>query len=58
MQLNASGRLYLPKGDQGIRIGDGVIVWDSTNNALKIQKYDGTEANLYATGGISALEQT
>lgn len=39
----------------GLQIGDGLISWDSTNNALKIQKKDGTAANLYALGGISAL---
>ena len=38
-----------------IRIGDGVILWDSTNNALKVQKNDGTSANFYATGAVSAL---
>ena len=28
---------------------------DSTNNALKVIKSDGTAGNLYATGGVSAL---
>lgn len=39
----------------GLRIGDGMIVWDSTNNAFRIIKSDGTAANLYTTGGVSAL---
>ena len=39
----------------GLRIGDGMLVWDSTNNALKVIKSDGTAANMYATGGVSAL---
>lgn len=39
----------------GLRIGDGMLLWDSTNNAFYIQKSDGTSANLYATGGVSAL---
>lgn len=39
----------------GLRIGDGLISWDSVNNALKVQKADGTAANFYATGGVSAL---
>ena len=39
----------------GLRIGDARLVWDSNNNALKIEKYDGTVANFYATGGVSAL---
>ena len=38
-----------------IRIGDGMLMWDSTNNAFKVIKADGTAANLYATGGVSAL---
>jgi hypothetical protein len=38
-----------------LRIGDGMIVWDSTNNALKVIKADGSNANFYATGGVSAL---
>lgn len=41
--------------ESSLRIGDGVILWDSTNNALKIQKNDGTAANLYALGGVSSL---
>lgn len=39
----------------GLRIGDGMLLWDSTNNAFYIQKSDGTSANLYVTGGVSAL---
>jgi hypothetical protein len=36
-------------------IGDGMIVWDSANNALKVIKMNGDAANFYATGGVSAL---
>lgn len=39
----------------GLRIGNGVLVWDDANNSLKLQKYDGTSANFYALGGVSAL---
>ena len=39
-----------------IQIGNIKIVYDSTNNALKIIKSDGTAANLYATGGVAALQ--
>ena len=39
----------------GLRIGDGMLVWDGYNNALKVINADGTAANLYATGGVSAL---
>ena len=38
-----------------IQIGNIKIVYDSSNNALKIIKSDGTAANLYATGGVAAL---
>ena len=41
--------------DNGVRIGNGVLLWDETNNALKVQRYDGTASNLYTTGGVSAL---
>lgn len=51
---DASGRIYL-NASNGVRIGNGVLKWDSTNNALKVEKYDGTTANFYATGGVSAL---
>jgi hypothetical protein len=31
------------------------LVYDTSNNALKVINSDGTAANLYATGGLSAL---
>ena len=49
---DASGRLYL-SAPNGVRIGNAVLKWE--NNALCIQCSDGTAANLYATGGVSAL---
>ena len=39
----------------GIQIGSIKIVYDSSNNALKVIKSDGNPANFYATGGVSAL---
>ena len=51
---DASGRLFLD-ASVGVRIGSALLSWDNTNNALKIQKIDGTAANFYATGGVSAL---
>lgn len=51
---DASGRLFLD-ASVGVRIGSALLSWDGTNNALKIQKIDGTAANFYATGGVSAL---
>lgn len=38
-----------------LQIGGGRLYWDSTNNALYVQKADGTAAHFYATGGVSAL---
>lgn len=51
---DASGRLRL-MADNGVRIGDCVLLWDSTAGALKVQRYDGTAAGFYATGFVSAL---
>lgn len=39
----------------GIRLGNGILKWDSTHDAFYIEKFDGTAANFYATGGVSAL---
>ena len=55
MSIDENGRVYIRQALQGIRIGDGLIVWDSGSNAFKIMKYDTTSANLYTTGGLSAL---
>lgn len=52
---DASGRIFID-ASAGLRIGDCVITWDATNNALKIQKTNGSAANFYATGGVSALQ--
>jgi hypothetical protein len=51
---DANGRLFLDVS-VGVRIGSALLSWDGDNNALKIQKIDGTSANFYATGGVSAL---
>ena len=51
---DASGRLFLD-ASVGVRIGSALLSWDNDNNALKIQKIDGTPGNFYATGGVSAL---
>lgn len=56
-QFNPDSRLVHINGGNGstLRIGDGMLVWDNANNALKIIKSDGTAGNIYATGGVSAL---
>ena len=38
-----------------LQIGAVRLVYDTSNNALKVIKSDGTAANFYATGGVSAL---
>lgn len=58
MNISNAGRVYIQQGTQGLRIGDGLITWDSANNALKIERISGDSfvaGNLYATGGVSAL---
>jgi hypothetical protein len=55
MEITTSGRVWVKLASQGLRIGDGLITWDSTNNALKVQKNDGSAANFYALGAVSAL---
>ena len=39
----------------GLQIGDALLSWDSANNAIKVAKADGSAANLYTLGGVSAL---
>ena len=55
MEINSSGLVYVRQGTQGLRIGNGLLTWDSANNALKVSDYNGNSANLYALGGVSAL---
>lgn len=42
------------KVNQYIELGSCRLKWDSTNNALYIEKSDGTAASFYATGEVSA----
>ena len=56
MKILKDGTVYVPTTSPGLRIGDALLTWDSTNNALKVSALNGTGAmNLYATGGVSAL---
>lgn len=52
-EWTSGGRFWVKEGTQGIRIGNGLITFDGTN--FKISKTDGSAANLYALGAISAL---
>ena len=49
--LVASGRATVGS----LRIGDGVLKWDSQNRAFYVEKADGSVASFYATGSVSAL---
>lgn len=44
----------LIEAKEGIRIGDGLIEWDSEYNILRISKSDGSAAGIAASGGVSA----
>ena len=55
MRIEDSGQVRVIQGALGLRIGDGLITWDSNNHALRITDKDGNVANLYATGGVSSL---
>lgn len=45
-----------PVAKNAIVLGNIMMVYDQTNNAIKVVNRDGaTAANLYATGGVSAL---
>lgn len=47
---------YVKKeGEQQLVIGDIYLSWDKVNNAVKVSKADGSAANFYAEGGISAF---
>lgn len=47
---------YMKKeGEQQLVIGDIYLSWDKENNAVKVSKADGSAANFYAVGGISAF---
>ena len=55
MDISSVGRVWVKQGTQGLRIGDGLITWDSSHNALKISDAWGNSASVYALGAISAL---
>ncbi|WP_368107211.1 tail fiber domain-containing protein [Bacteroides nordii] len=53
--LTTSGNIATGSNDGAfVRIGNVYLQYDATNNAIKVVKYDGSSANLYATGGLSA----
>ena len=51
-----NGNLSLSSADGTyLQIGGGRLIWDNTNNAIKVIKSDGTAANFYATGSNTAF---
>lgn len=55
LSIAATGLVEIVKNTVGLKIGDGYLVWDSANNALKLTGANGAAVNFYATGGVSAL---
>lgn len=57
-EFTSTGQLCLKQYDslnKGLKIGNVVLYYNTGNKALCIQNSDGTPANFYATGGVSAL---
>ena len=54
-QTTEVASVYKDSSRQGLRIGDGLLTWNSTWGGFEIMKYDGTAAHIVATGGVSAL---
>ena len=50
----ACGSSYTANGHY-VQIGAIRLVYNDSTNSIRVVRYDGTAANLYATGGISAL---
>ena len=55
LTISSAGLVEIVQNDQGIKIGDAYIVWDSVNQALKVTGANGAAMDFYATGGVSAL---
>ena len=50
-----NSRFRIRTDESAIEIGDILLSYDQQNNALKVSSRNGTAANLYAVGGVSAL---
>ena len=54
--IASAGNLLTGTADgKYVQIGQVRLIYDSRNNAIKVQKADGSSANFYATGAVSAL---
>lgn len=55
-KLHVLGNILADNGNGSfVQIGNIRLVYDSANNAIKVIHSNGGNANLYATGGVSAL---
>ena len=50
-KLHVAGGIY---SSDYLQVGSARLMWDSANNALYVQKSDGTQCGFYATGFMSA----
>ena len=61
MSANGSVKGSITVGDGAadethyVQIGGAMLKWDSDNNALFVERYDGEACNFYSRGGVSAL---
>lgn len=57
MTIDTNGRVYVVNGEQGLRIGDALLSWDSSNQCLKISNAanSANKMSVFATGGVSSL---
>ena len=55
LSLYQNTSYFKKEGEQRLMIGDIYLSWDKENNAVKVSKADGSAANFYAVGGISAF---
>ena len=54
--LSVTGNITGASGNGAfLQLGNIRLVYDSANNAIKVAKSDGTAANIYATGDVSAF---
>lgn len=56
LSIAATGLVEIVKNTVGLKIGGAYLVWDETNNALKLTGANGATVNFVATGGITALD--
>ena len=59
MEITSAGRVYVKQASQGLRIGDALLTWDSTNKVLNLTNVTtGQVAHFVASGGVTALQTT